>query len=34
LKLASMQAPALITRASSPRDGSVNATSPPLVGVR
>src|SRR6266446_4864387 len=33
-KLASMQAPALMTRASSPRDGSLRATSDPPVGVR
>src|SRR6266446_1142709 len=33
LKLASIQAPALITRASSDSDGSLNATSHPSVGV-
>src|SRR6266567_4288367 len=33
LKLASMQAPALFTRASSPKDGSLNTTSSPSVGV-
>src|SRR5438477_11318094 len=34
LKLASIQAPALITRASSARDGSWNAAVAPCVGVR